>query len=68
MRMMTAEDIKKAINAGHKVFWNNTYYPVIKDNIGQFLITCTMTDYCVGLTWQDGVTLNGDNKAFFIED
>jgi len=65
---MDAKAIRSAIDAGHEVYWGNEAYPVIKDRIGQYLITCTFTDYCVGLTHQDGVTLNGDSTEFFVKD
>jgi len=64
---MTAEEIKAAIDRGEKVYWSSTRYPVIKDSKGQYLITCTITDYCIGLTWQDGVTLNGKESDFFTD-
>lgn len=63
---MTAAEIKAAIDRGEKVYWSNPSYPVIKDKIGQYLITHTGNGYCIGLTWQDGVTLNGKEKDFFI--
>jgi len=59
----TAEDVRRAVVDGHKVFADTEAYPVIRDSIGQFLITCTMTEMCIGLTHRDGKTLNG--KTFF---
>ncbi len=63
---MSLEEIKAAVDAGEQVFWSNRAYPVIKDNIGQYLITCTLSTMCIGLTWLDGVTLNGKEEDFFI--
>lgn len=63
---MDAEQIKAAINAGKKVYWSNEGYEVIKDSIGQFLIKCTHNGHCIGLTWADGKTLNGQPEHFFI--
>ena len=61
----SADEIRGALDSGVKVYWGSEYYPVIKDSMGQYLITCTQTAYCVGLTWQDGKTLNGDSTAFY---
>lgn len=63
---MNLEQIKTAIANGQKVHWANTGYEVIKDSIGQYLIRCTMNGHCIGLTWRDGVTLNGKPAQFFI--
>lgn len=63
---MTATEIKKAIDNGQKVYWSNSGYEVIKDNKAQYLIRCTSNNYCIGLTWQDGTTLNGKEDDFFV--
>jgi hypothetical protein len=58
-----ANAIRQAVDEGKTVYAGTLAYQVIKDNIGQYLIFCTLNDYCIGLTWRDGVTLNG--KVFF---
>lgn len=63
---MNAEQIKAAVEAGNKVFWKNTAYEVIKDSVGQWLIKCHLNDHCIGLTWANGVTLNGQPEDFFV--
>ena len=63
---MTAAEIKAAVDAGRAVYWENPGYRVIKDNIGQYLIVCTANKYTIGLTWRDGVTLNGKPEQFRI--
>jgi len=63
---MTVEEIKKAVDAGKKVYWSNTLYEVIKDSIGQYLIHVIGTSNYIGLTWKDGKTLNGDECQFFV--
>ena len=50
----TPQEIKEAINAGKTVYAGSSIYEVIKDNKGQYLIKCTLNDYCVGLTGQEG--------------
>ena len=62
---MTAEEIKKAVNEGKTVCWATPAYNVIKDSIGQYLIICLLNNNCIGLTWRDGVTLNGEELQFF---
>jgi hypothetical protein len=61
---MILEDIKQAIEDNKKVYWSNKAYEVIKDKIGQYLIKCS-NGHCIGLTWQDGTTLNGNENEFF---
>jgi hypothetical protein len=69
---MTLQEIKTAVDQGKTVCWINSAYNVIKDSIGQYFIICNLNDYCVGLTWDDGTTLNascvinGDCLEFFI--
>jgi len=66
---MTLEQIKQAVREGKKVYWSNTAYEVVNPKGGsQWLIHCTLNGSCIGLTWQDGITMNGDPKQFFIGD
>lgn len=67
---MNLAEIKTAIAEGKKVFWSTSAYQVIKDSIGQYLIIYDRGgrhENCIGLTWQDGVTLNGKEDEFFVE-
>jgi hypothetical protein len=64
---MTLSEIKKAIAENKEVRWSNDGYKVYKDNIGQYLITFTPNEHTIGLTWLDGITLNGDEKDFYIK-
>ena len=63
---MNVQEIKNALKTGKKIFWHHKGYEVIKDSIGQYLIKCHMNDTFIGLTWLDGVTLNGEPKDFYI--
>ena len=63
---MNLEEIKQAINNGFKVYWKQRNYVVIKDSIGQYLICCVSNNHCIGLTWQDGVTMNESESDFYI--
>lgn len=63
---MTLEEIKTAAKAGFVVNWSNSGYTVICDNKDNWLIYCTLNDTYIGLTWQDGVTLNGKPEQFYI--
>jgi len=75
---MTLEEIKAAIESGKHVCWSNRAYDVIKDKLGQWLIVCgrsseksfsalraNLNGYTCGLTWLDGVTMNGNPDEFF---
>lgn len=63
---MNLDEIKAAVDAGQTVHWANTGYTVLRDSIGQWLIKYTPNGHCIGLTHQDGVTLNGRPEQFFI--
>lgn len=62
---MNLQEIKEAIDKGKTVHWGNDSYTVIKDRIGQYLIK-HVNGHCIGLTWSDNVTLNGNESDFYI--
>ena len=64
---MTLDEIKSNIDAGKRVYWVNKGYQVIKDILGQYLIVFQSNGYTIGLTWADGVTMNGKEHEFFTE-
>lgn len=64
---MNLAEIKQAIADGQKVYWSNKAYEVIKDKIGQYLIKCNLNNHYIGLTWQDGETMNGKEEEFFVD-
>lgn len=63
---MTLEQIKAAVDAGKTVHSVNSLYTVIKDKLGRYLIVCSYNNYCIGLTHQDGITMNGTPETFYI--
>ena len=63
---MNLNEIKAAVRAGKTVHWASTNYVVEEDRIGQWHIICLSNRHCIGLTWQDGVTLNGREDQFFV--
>lgn len=65
---MNVSEIKRHVNAGIPVYWKQSNYVVIKDCNDKYLIKCTNNDHCIGLTWLDGVTLNGDESEFYINE
>ena len=64
--MMDIAEIKEAVESGQTVHWASKSYRVLKDNVGQWLIQCVINGHCIGLTWRDGVTMNGEEQQFFI--
>lgn len=66
--MENAQDIREAVKNGKKVYWKNKGYEVITDSKNQWFIKCEYNNHCIGLTWRDGETLNGDINDFFISD
>ena len=64
---MTLQEIQAAVMAGQTVHWASTLYVVkYASAIDEFLIYCLSNDTCIGLTWQDGVTMNGSEDQFFV--
>jgi hypothetical protein len=63
---MSLDEIKAAVLVGKTVHWASRAYRVVQDEIGQWLIVCDLNEYAIGLTWRDGVTVNGEPKEFFI--
>ena len=65
---MQLDEIKHAVNAGHTVHWKSPAYKVICDNLGQWLIQYGEGHNAnwIGLTWQDGKTLNGAEADFYL--
>lgn len=64
---MTLQEIKQAVDEGKVVHWASELYEVRKAN-NDYLIVCTSNDHGIGLTWQDGVTMNGKEEDFYIQN
>lgn len=64
---MTLAEIQAAVLNRRTVHWANASYRVERDALGQWLIVCR-NGSTIGLTWRDGVTLNGDPDDFFVAD
>lgn len=63
---MKANEIKEHVLSGRKVYWSNELYEVVTDGLGDFLIECKVNKHCIGLTWKDGITLNGKEEDFYL--
>lgn len=67
---MTLDEIKAAVIAGKRVFWVSLNYEVLrhvgKNGAENWGIVCLGNGHTIGLTWLDGVTLNGKPEDFFI--
>jgi len=63
---MTLVEIKAAVDAGKTVCWKNSAYVVKKMKNGSYEIVCTLNGYMVGLTWANGVTMNGKPEDFYV--
>lgn len=63
---MNLGEIQAAVLAGKTVHWKTPAYQVVCDSVGQWLIVCASTKGCWGLTWADGVTMNGKPEEFFV--
>ena len=65
IRYNTLEELKTALDNGVIVYHHNPLYKVKKDKIGQYLIICESTNYCIGLTHRDNITMNGNLEDFY---
>lgn len=63
---MTLAEIRAAVDAGTRVHWANESYRVIKDRLGQYLVSYTPNGSAIGLTDQAGQRLNGREADFFV--
>ncbi len=63
---MNLNEIKAAVQAGKVVHWSSSDYIVVySHNEDKFYIKCIHGNHCIGLTWADGVTLNGRADEFY---
>lgn len=69
---MLLEEIKAAVLAGKIVHWKSSLYKVVyydgNSVYDDWNIVCTVNHNCIGLTWSDGVTMNGEPEDFYIGD
>ena len=66
---MKLNEIKEAVLAGKTVHWKNGAYRVTHfPRTNSFLIECVLNGDCIGLTWTNGVTMNGDEADFFLAE
>jgi len=64
---MTLQEIKDAVLSGKTVHWASTAYAVkYSERADDFNIVYTPDGNCIGLTWRDGVTMNGKPEEFFL--
>jgi hypothetical protein len=70
---MNLSKIQSAVRAGKTVHWASTGYKIVltilRDGTEQWLIGYNVGgrgENYIGLTWRDGVTLNGKPEEFFI--
>ena len=67
--LMTLTEILRAVDEGLPVHWQNAGYLVERSSNGVgCVIRSLSTGHCIGLTWADGITLNGMEQEFFIGD
>lgn len=66
---MKLQEIKDAVLAGKTVYWKNSNYKIVYGE--DWLIVYNHgqnNENCIGLTWRDGETLNGEEKEFYLSD
>ena len=68
---MELAEVKTAVLAGETVHWASSAYVVTHagdDAHRGFCIVCIHNDSAIGLTWRDGVTMNGDVEDFYVAE
>jgi hypothetical protein len=66
---MKLAEIRRALDEGLRVHWQTIDYEVIRSTgSSDCFIRCVLNGHCIGLTHADGVTLNGKEEDFFIEE
>lgn len=63
---MTLPEIVTAVKQGKNVYYDSLRYKVIYDFSKGYFIKCSSTNHIIGLTWEDGRTLNGQEEKFFV--
>ena len=53
MLFKTQNDVKKALESGNKVFWQNSIYYVKADKLGRLLVICKRNGYAAPLHTAD---------------
>jgi hypothetical protein len=64
---MNLKEIKRAVDSGLSVCWSHDSYDVLKNSEGWYYVKCNRNNHINGLTWRDGVTMNGKECDFFIK-
>ena len=62
---MTISEIKQAVDEGKTVCWKNPGYTVRKNTLGEYIIRSAMTGHCIGLDYDNGTKMNGEESDFF---
>ena len=62
---MTLEEIKNNVDNGVVVFWKSANYTVKVSN-EDYNIVCESNGHTIGLTWMNGITMNGKEKDFYL--
>ena len=65
---MTLAEIKNAVDSGKTVHWSNDGYRVTTGGVIDrvYSLRCDWNGWSMGLTWTDGVTMNGKEEDFYI--
>ncbi|RLF43818.1 MAG: hypothetical protein DRN17_05630 [Thermoplasmata archaeon] len=64
---MTINEIQTATDAGKIVCWRTSLFVVTKNSQG-YEVVCLSTGSTMGLLWMDGITLNGNEEDFFLQE
>ena len=69
---MTLDEIVEAVDAGRTVCWSHDGYEVRRTSdkpggLGMDVI-CLHNNHMIGLTWLDGVTVNGQPEDFYVKE
>lgn len=68
LKAMKLHEIKYHLDNGRPVFWLSDMYQVTTNSAHEYVIECQLNGHCIGLTWSDGKTLNGQEQDFYYKD
>ena len=63
---MTLEEIKEALSKNMVVYYKNANYIVARSGDEYFIVCLDGNSHTIGLTHDDGITMNGQMEDFFM--
>ncbi len=62
---MTLAEIKEAVNKNIEVYYKSSNYVITRSGDEYYIMSLGGDEHTIGLTWMDGITMNGKEEDFF---